>query len=346
MDAAAWGDVDRDGDAALQTATPSSFSVPTPTTATQTHAFAVLTNAHLASFGKDDTVRGVPIPIPRPVAFPSRGYETPFPGSPATPTPYASERCWEVVGSREGEREREGVVTGYEFPSTPSTPAPAPSYTRSVSSPASSSPSRSTYGVVPQAPSTRRTPPSPSYPSSPSPKSMSAIRTVSKSSPRGKRRSPVKGLFPCLASVAVSVSVSATPTPIRVPLPPFSSVEDEEEGDWVDEDEDEDGDTVIVSSLGGDADEQGEEEGGDGDGDGDEDESALPTPVPRWGFEEVLGVEVDVTPVPVYTPRCGRETTPTPAPHYEREAAPYGGMRDACEREGREEVQVGGKRKR
>jgi hypothetical protein len=175
---------------------------------------------------------------------------------------------------------------------------------------------------------------------------MSAIRTAAKGSPRGKRRSPVKGLFPCLASVAVSVSVSATPTPIRVPLPPFSSVEDEEEGDWVDEDEDEDEDTAIVSSLGGDADEQGEEEGGDGDGDEDEDESALPTPVPRWGFEEVLGVEVDVTPVPVYTPRCGRETTPTPAPHYEREAAPYGGMRDACEREGREEVQVGGKRKR
>ncbi|KAJ7806775.1 hypothetical protein B0H13DRAFT_2155070, partial [Mycena leptocephala] len=225
-----------------------------------------------------------------------------------------------------------GVVTGYEFPSAPSTPAPAPSYARSVSSPASSSPSRSTYGVVPQAPSTRRTPSSHSYPSSPSPKSISAIRTAAKGSPRGKRRSPVKGLFPCLASVAVSVSVSATPTPIRVPLPPFSSVEDEEEGDWVDEDEDGDGDTVIV---------EGKREGWE-----DEDESALPTPVPRWGFEEVLGVEVDVTPVPVYTPRCGRETTPTPAPHYEREAAPYGGMRDACEREGREEVQVGGKRKR
>ncbi|KAJ7692807.1 hypothetical protein B0H14DRAFT_3046243 [Mycena olivaceomarginata] len=71
-------------------------------------------------------------------------------------------------------------------------------------------------------------------------------------STRGKRRSPMKGLFlfPFSLSSAPSASTTQTtmPCPIRVPLPPLVSVDgpegeeedDQDEDAWVDKDDDDD----------------------------------------------------------------------------------------------------------
>ncbi|KAJ7327458.1 hypothetical protein DFH08DRAFT_1084681 [Mycena albidolilacea] len=128
---------------------------------------------------------------------------------------------------------------------------------------------------------------------------------------RGKRRSPVKGLFPFSLSSALSASATqtSTPCPMRAPLPPLVCVyrdapEEDDEDVRVDEDEDKD---------------DSEEE------DGDEE---LPTPV-RWRFE-------------LLAPRRGEEPQ-TPVPYsYEWEATPMPYSRE----EEREGGQVGGKRKR
>ncbi|KAF7350757.1 hypothetical protein MSAN_01636800 [Mycena sanguinolenta] len=182
---------------------------PPSLTPPQPEAFAVLTNARLATFGKDDTIRGY------------------VPSSPerycSTPTPYDSAPRYH---------------SKLEYPVAPTTPAPAPPMmTRSISSPPA--PVR-----PPPAPPAMRRSPSSSSPStaasSPSPKSSNSKAL------RGKRRSPVKGLFSVASS---SVTAQACVQPIRVPLPPLvssaslvdsdsdSSDDDDDDDAWVDEDD-------------------------------------------------------------------------------------------------------------
>ncbi|KAJ7350947.1 hypothetical protein DFH08DRAFT_806919 [Mycena albidolilacea] len=146
-------------------------------------------------------------------------------------------------------------------------------------------------------------------------------------STRGKRWSPVKGLFPFSLSSASSASATQTPCPIQVPLPPLVSVdgdapEEEDEDAWVDKDKDS---------------EEGEDEGEDQDGEmtvvedqecgGDK---GLPTPVP-WHSDllaphtpPALSVDVHVGAPPVYyeSEREGEELQTPVSGRYSREATP------------------------
>ncbi|KAF8182759.1 hypothetical protein K438DRAFT_1975400 [Mycena galopus ATCC 62051] len=273
-------------------------------------AFAVLTNARLASFGKDETIRGY----------------VPFPASPerrfcSTPTPYDS-------APRYGAK----YQSEYEYSSAPATPAPL---VRSVSSPPA--PVR----PPPTPPPMRRSPISPK---------------PSKSTLRGKRRSPVKGLF----SIACSSSgAAACLEPIRVPLPPLVSAApngsahgaDDDEDAWVDEDEL----TVIAD-----------------DDDRDDDDDGLLTPVPasawRFGSTQPPSMGVNCGAPPALRVNCEPPSSPpslrvncdappaytyedpdteaelrTPVPYeFEREATPVPFIHVSEP----DDEQVGGKRKR
>ncbi|KAJ7833771.1 hypothetical protein B0H14DRAFT_3871549 [Mycena olivaceomarginata] len=156
--------------------------------------FAVLTNAHLASFGKDDTIcvaALVLLTFLYLLQFPSTHstHAVAFPASPhrsssaPTPTPTPT----------------------YLSTLSPPTPPGVPPMVRSVSSP----------------PALVRT--------SLAPGGKPRLAASS----RGKRQSPVKGLFPFSLSSSHSASTASTPCPIRVPLPPMVCVD----GDAPDEDD-------------------------------------------------------------------------------------------------------------
>ncbi|KAJ7799378.1 hypothetical protein B0H14DRAFT_3787907 [Mycena olivaceomarginata] len=177
-------------------AQPQQPPAPTP------EAFAVLTNAHLASFGRRyrlrapaacpphlHTLRDVPGATPR-------IRRRPHPHPPSTYSTHA-----------------------FAFPVSPHRssaprprPTPAPTYISTLSPP-------TPPGVPPMVRSASSPPP---------PVRTSLVpRGKPRSSPssRGKRRSPVKGLFPFSLSSSHSASAASTPCLIRVPLPPLISVD-------------------------------------------------------------------------------------------------------------------------
>ncbi|KAJ6477011.1 hypothetical protein C8R45DRAFT_1008560 [Mycena sanguinolenta] len=300
---------------------PPSLTPPAPQ-----EAFAVLTNARLATFGKDDTIRGYVPTTPERYC--------------ATPTPYdPAPRYHSKFES----------APSYEYAPSPYTPAAAPippTMTRSISSPPA--PVR----PPPAPPAMRRSPSAAVSSPSPSPKST-------KAAPRSKRRSPVKGLF----SVSASSAAASCVQPIRVPLPPLvssASVVDSDDDDdaWVDED-----DVTLVDERRG-AQERAYTRERD-DGEDDDDGLLTPVPAAVWRFGSTTThpqppaltqtypqsppalpvLRVDIGAPPAYTYDDEGELEPvTPVP-YERAVTPTPGPFAAPVEEERQ-AQLGAKRKR
>ncbi|KAK7057858.1 hypothetical protein R3P38DRAFT_2843388 [Favolaschia claudopus] len=212
-------------------------------------ALAVLTNAHLASFGKDDTicVRRPSIPPPS-VTSPSLSslYRHPHPQPPPEYTSFPQYGYGYNTGEWGGDRNQD-----HEHLTLPSTPPRLP---RSLSSPPGV-PLRTSPTLAPPALTT----PSIAFPCLTSPISPPALSpptlaTVAatarapsprRSSPRTRRKSS-SSHSKLLASRPASHQQQS---PIRVPLPPLlvsSPAGDDDEDAWVDEEGDGEGDTTIL----------------------------------------------------------------------------------------------------
>ncbi|KAJ7125733.1 hypothetical protein C8R46DRAFT_1050092 [Mycena filopes] len=314
--------------------------------------FAVLTNARLASFGKDETIRGGALycsPQPSPASTPTSTPSTPTPYSAtSTPTEQQTQQQQKPKPRLSGWSAPDGQAQGQGQTAFPRRHPLAPSPTTAAGEKFLYPPGiavgvrTTTTSVTTTTTTTRKS--SASGGAKKDFREREGTRRGGKGT-KTKTRSPVKGLFalpphPHPHTHPAHLTTPATPaeagSPIRVPLPPLlASIEvhvrgDEDEDGWVDDDEDDD-----------DA-EQGWE------GEGEEDE--LRTPVLRsgggWGeappaYRGHEGEEGE---------EDGEEETPetprpwTPVPVAGERAYSYSQTR--CEAQQGEDEQVGGKRKR